>query len=78
MKDPRVDQPLDMVPSLTITTKGLPVGRLDMDTTGLFCSLLPMARWLKSSCILKHVWKHYVAHVVGTPTEEQTKIACVR
>ena len=61
---------VDMVP--TDTYPGLfPVGRLDMDTTGLlfFTTDGQMAQELLHPS--KHVWKHYVAHVVGTPTEEQ-------
>ncbi len=46
-----------------LTDTGLPVGRLDM-VPRVFCSLL---RWPDGSELLhpsKHVWKHYVAHVV--------------
>ncbi len=61
---------VDMVP--TDKYPGLfPVGRLDMDTTGLlfFTTDGQMAQELLHPS--KHVWKHYVAHVVGTPTEDQ-------
>lgn len=76
MKDPQ-GRPtiLDMVP--TEQYPGLfPVGRLDMDTTGLlfFTTDGQMAQELLHPS--KHVWKHYVAYVVGTPTEEQ--LDCLR
>ena len=47
-----------------------------MDTTGLlfFTTDGQMAQELLHPS--KHVWKHYVAHVVGTPTEEQ--LDCLR
>lgn len=71
MKDPQGRPTIvDMVP--TDRYPGLfPVGRLDMDTTGLlfFTTDGQMAQELLHPS--KHVWKHYVAHVVGTPTEEQ-------
>ena len=71
MKDPQGRPTIvDMVP--TEQYPGLfPVGRLDMDTTGLlfFTTDGQMAQELLHPS--KHVWKHYVAHVVGTPTEEQ-------
>ena len=71
MKDPQGRPTIaDMIPIQTYP--GLfPVGRLDMDTTGLlfFTTDGQMAQELLHPS--KHVWKHYVAYVSGMPTEEQ-------